>query len=93
MTRPILLAFVRDRLAAMAERPSAWASSQEAFILQLVLLAEISHVGTPERFADRRQAMLTELSGPGTGYEVPSDPVTRELATLAVQVARRYVIP
>lgn len=92
MTRPILLAFVRSRLTAMAERPGAWAGGQEAFVLQLVLLAEVSHVGTPERFADRQQAMLAELSGPGAGCVVPNGPVTPEWATQAVQTARKYVL-
>ena len=91
--RPALLAFVRNRLAAMAERPRMWAGEQEAFILQLVLLAEVSHVGTPERFADRQQAMLAELSGPDAGCAVPNDPVTPEWAAQAVQTARKYVLP
>lgn len=93
MTRAILLAFVWDRLAAMAARPSTWASGQEAFILQLVLLAETSHVGTPERFSDRQPAMLAELSGPVAGCVVPNDPVTPEWAAQAVQIARKYVFP
>lgn len=93
MIRPAMLTFVRDRLAAMAARPIMWASGQEAFILQLVLLAEISHVGTPERFADRQQAMLAELSEPDAGCAVPNDPVTPEWAARAVQTARKYVLP
>lgn len=93
MIRPALLWFVRNRLADMAERPLAWAGGQEAFILQLVLLAEISHVGTPERFSDRQQAMLAELSGPAAGCAVPDDPITAEWAEWAVKIARKYVIP
>lgn len=88
-----MLAFVQGRLTAMAARPLMWAGGQEAFILQLVLLAEITHVGTPERFADRQQAMLAELSGPDAGCAVPNDPVTNEWARQAVQTARKYVVP
>ncbi len=84
---------MRSRLTEMAARPNMWAGGQEAFILQLVLLAEISHVGTPERFADRQQAMLAELSGPDAGCAVPNDPVTLEWAERAVQTARKYVMP
>lgn len=93
MTRPAVLAFVQGRLTAMAARPLMWASGQEAFILQLVLLAEISHVGTAERFADRQHAMLAELSGPSAGCAVPNDPVTNEWARQAVLIARKYVMP
>lgn len=85
MTRLILLAFVRDRLANMVALPSLWASRQEAFIAQLVLLAEISHLGTPEPFALKDQTMLAELSG-------PDGLVTPEWATQAVQTARKYVL-
>lgn len=93
MTRAVLLAFVWDRLASMAARPATWAGGQEAFVLQLVLLAEISHLGTPERFSDRQPAMLAELSGPAAGCGVPNDPVTPEWAAQAVQIARKYVFP
>jgi hypothetical protein len=87
------LAFVRDRLLSMAERPSAWAGGQEAFILQLALLVEVSHIGTPERYGDRQQALLAELSGPDAGCAVPNDPVTPEWAKQAVMIARKYVMP
>lgn len=82
MTRPILLAFIVGRLADMAARPTVWASGQE-----------VSHVGTPERFADRQQAMLAELSGPGAGCTVPNGPITLEWAKQAVLTARKYMMP
>ena len=93
MTRDVLLTFVRDRLASMAARPAEYADTQEPFILQLVLLAEISHLGTPERFSDRQPAMLAELSGPAAGCAVPNGPVMLEWAAQAVQIARKYVFP
>ncbi len=89
----IVLAFIRDRLTAMAAHPTTWASGQEAFILQLVLLAEVSHIGTPERFADRQQAMLAELCKPDTSWAVSNNPITTEWAAQAVQVTRKYVMP
>jgi hypothetical protein len=49
--------FVMMRLGEMGERPLMWAGSQEAFALQLVLLAEITGV-TP------REAMKTLYKGP-----------------------------
>ena len=91
--RPATLAFVRDRLSSMAERPSLWAGGQEAFILQLALLVEVSHVGTPERYWDKQQALLAELSGPDAGCAIPNDPVTPEWAKRTVQIARKYVMP
>lgn len=93
MTRGMVLAFIWDRLTAMAARPAMWADDQEAFILQLVLLAEISHVGISERFSDRQPAMLAELSGPAGGCAVPNGPITLEWAAQAVQIARKYVFP
>jgi hypothetical protein len=93
MSSGILVGFVRSRLASMAERPTTWAGTKEAFILQLVLLAEISHLGTPERFHDRQQAMMAELCGPGAGCSVPIDPITPEWAARAVETARKYVMP
>ncbi len=89
----LTLAFVHDHLDSMAKQPLAWASGQEAFILQLALLVEISHLGTPERYGDKQQALLAELSGPDAGCTVPNDPVTPEWARQAVQTARKYVMP
>lgn len=85
--------FARDRLDSMSGPPAAWAGSRESFVLQLVLLAEISHLGTPERFSDKRQAMMTELCGAAAGCPVPIDPITPEWASQAVIIARRYVMP
>ncbi len=93
MTVRLTLSFVRERLDSMTKQPQMWASGKEAFILQLALLVEISHLGTPERYRDKRQALLAELSGSDTSCEVPDDPITPEWARQAVQTARKYVIP
>lgn len=85
--------FIGSRLDSMSGRPAMWAGSKESFILQLVLLAEISHLGTPERFSDRQQAMMAELCGAATGCSVPIDPITPEWASQAVIIARKYVMP
>lgn len=85
--------FVKDRLDSMSKRPEMWAGSKESFILQLVLLAEISHLGTPERFSDRQQAMMAELCGPAAGCSVPIEPITPEWASQTVITARKYVMP
>ena len=93
MTRLVLLAFVRDRLVSMTERPRMWARKQEAFILQLALLVEISHLGTPERYNDKQQALLEELCGPAANCAVTDDVVDEEWAARAVQTTRKYVMP
>jgi hypothetical protein len=85
--------FIGSRLDSMSGRPAMWAGSKESFILQLVLLAEISHLGTPERFSDRQQAMMAELCGATAGCSVPINPITPEWASQAVIIARRYVMP
>lgn len=90
MTRQALMVFVRSRLDAMSQCPSVWSTSKESFILQLVLLAEISHLGTPEWFSDRLPAMLVELCG---GNKFPVDEVTQEWARRTVDTTRKYVTP
>lgn len=91
--RGTVAGFIRDRLDSMSIRPAMWAGSKESFILQLVLLAEISHLGTPERFSDRQPAMTAELCGAAAGCSVPIDPITPEWASRAVVIARKYVMP
>jgi hypothetical protein len=88
MNRVAMIGFIKDRLDSMSRRPETWTGSKESFILQLILLAEISHLGTPERFLDKQQAMLAELVGLGT-----DDSVTPEWASQAIIIARKYVMP
>lgn len=89
----LTLLFVHDRLDSMAKRPEVWTCGQEAFILQLALLVEVSHLGTPERYREKQQALLAELSGLDLGCTIPNDPVTSEWVKQAVQTARKYVMP
>lgn len=63
--------FALARIAAMADRPLAWAATREAFGLQLVLLVEIGR-GRPSHVEASREAMRAVFGpGPaiGEGYD------------------------
>lgn len=89
----LLKIFIAGRLDEMAARPQMWAGTKEAFVLQLILLAEVSWIGTPERFAIHQQAMTRTLWGPELGCAIPVDALTEEWARNCVVIARKFVAP
>lgn len=88
-TRPKLLAFVHNRLDGMAQRPRMWAATQEAFILQVTLLVEVSHVGGTKTFD--QQKLLSSLCGGSS--TVPCGPIVEEWAYETIKLARLALCP
>lgn len=86
-----LLAIVFNRLDKMGENPRQWASGQEAFIVQLVLLVEMSW------FIETKGTWNpTELMSAICGVEtntVPNGRITAAWARAAAAMARRFVRP
>lgn len=77
-----VLQFVRDRLGAMGDRPAMWASSREAFALQVVLLVDVA--------ADEAVgSALFRTLFPGTASTVLSEPLDDAWARHVVELARQ----
>lgn len=57
--------FVRKRLRAMHDRPMMWASTCEAFGLQLVLLVEVFELDRPITFKTPTHTAMEKVFGPG----------------------------
>ncbi len=82
------LAFIHNHIDSMTAHPNVWSGTQESFIVQLVLLVELSFLGKT-KWVPRE--LMTALCGPGAGNTVPNGPITREWARSTCEIARRFV--
>lgn len=79
--------FVAARLKQMHERPTMWASTQEAFGLQLALLIEVH-----ELYEDKKtpsHIVMTRIFGPGN--TVSHEPLDDDWAKHRVELVRRML--
>jgi len=62
--------FVRKRLQEMHDRPGMWASTQEAFGLQLALLVEVYELDIEPSSKMPQHVIMQRIFGPGNSVSV-----------------------
>ena len=78
--------FVTKRLAAMERAPGMWASTQEAFGLQLALLVEFTELDKPDMYKTPPGLVMQRIFGPGN--QTSNEPLEDDWAKERVSIAR-----